>query len=96
MTQYLITAFDGTDNQALDRRMAAREAHLKYMSELKANDNFVVGGAILSDQGQMIGSSVILQFETQAEFDAWYAQDPYIIEGVWQQIDVKLFRVANF
>ena len=95
MPQYLIHAYDGTDAQALDRRMAARPVHLQGAKDLKDAGHFILGGAILDDQGQMIGSVMILEFETTAQFDHWYSTEPYITQGVWQYIEVKPFRVAQ-
>ena len=45
--QFLIIAYDGTDEGALDRRMAAREPHLVGARAMKANGSMIVGGAIL-------------------------------------------------
>lgn len=95
MPQYLIHAYDGTDEQALDRRMGVRPKHLTGAKALKEAGNFILGGAILSDDGKMIGSVMVLEFETQAAFDHWYHTEPYITDGVWQKIEVKPFRVAN-
>jgi uncharacterized protein len=94
MLQFLIHAFDGTDAGALERRMAARPAHLAYMKAYKDTGNYVVGGAILDAEGRMIGSTVILQFETAAEFDTYRQTEPYILGGVWQDIKVFPVRVA--
>jgi len=93
--QYLIIASDGEDAEALPRRMAARPLHLSGASRLKANGNFVIGGATLNGQGQMNGSVMIVQFENEADFQAWYAQEPYITQGVWQNVEVRPFKVAD-
>ena len=53
--QFLIIAYDGTDEGALDRRMAAREPHLVGARAMKANRSMIVGGAILDDDGRMVG-----------------------------------------
>lgn len=95
MQQYLIYAHDGTDEQALSRRMNARPAHFEGAKALKAQGNFILGGALLNADGQMIGSTMVLQFETAAEFQHWYDHEPYIQQGVWQKIEVHPFRVAN-
>ena len=62
---------------------------------LKANNQFIKGGAILDNEGHMRGSVMFLQFEEEEQFRAWYANEPYITEGVWEQIEVKPFRVAE-
>lgn len=95
MKQYVIIARDGNDTDALPRRMAARPAHLAGVSALKANGHYVSAGAMLDDDGKMKGSVMILQFETEADFQQWYANEPYVQEGVWKEIEVHPFRVAQ-
>lgn len=95
MLQYVINAFDGSDAEALDRRMTARPYHLECVRKLKEKGNFLIGGAILNESGQMIGSTMIVQFETETAFQDWFNNDPYSTMGVWQQIEVHPFRVAN-
>jgi hypothetical protein len=95
MNQYLITAYDYTDTEALPRRMAVRQAHLDGARQLKETGNLLLGGAILDDFGQMIGSMMVMQFETSEELDAWRQQEPYITQGVWDKIEIKPFRTAT-
>ena len=95
MKQYVIIARDGDDDQALNRRLSTRTDHLAGAAWLKANNNFVIGGAILNEAGQMEGSVMILQFETEEAFQYWYDNEPYITGGVWKTIEVKPFKVAN-
>jgi uncharacterized protein YciI len=93
--QYLVIAHDGDDAEALPRRMAERPHHLAGAGKLKANGNLVVGGATLNEQGLMNGSVMIVQFETDEDFETWYRNEPYITGGVWQSVEVKPFRVAD-
>jgi len=95
MQQYVIIAHDGTDDEALDRRMSVRQLHLAGARKLKEQNNFVLGGAMLNEEGKMSGSIMIVQFETKEEFDHWYANEPYILGGVWKAIEVKPFKVAD-
>jgi uncharacterized protein YciI len=95
MKQYVIIARDGTDDQALNRRMDTRPVHLAGAARLKANNNFVIGGAMLNDAGQMEGSVMIVQFETADQFTNWYNNEPDITGGVWKTIEVKPFKVAE-
>lgn len=95
MKQYLIIAHDDTDEHAPQRRAEVRPEHLAGARELKANNHFITGGAILDDNGRMKGSAMIVQFNTEQEFDHWYAHEPYITKGVWKHIEVKPFRVAD-
>jgi uncharacterized protein len=95
MNQYLITAYDGTDENALERRMNVRPFHLEGAKKLKENGNFIIGGAMLNDEGKMIGSTMILQFENPSDLQHWIAHEPYIQQKVWEKFEVKPFRVAN-
>ncbi len=94
MNQYLVTAYDHTNDGALETRMNVRPHHLDGARELKENGNYVIGGAILNDEGNMIGSVMIVQFETEEELQAWQRREPYITQKVWETVDVKPFRVA--
>lgn len=91
--QYVIHAYDHVN--ALDRRMAVRPAHLECVRALKAKGHFLVGGALLDPSGAMIGSMLLLDFDTQEQLDDYLKSDPYIVEGVWDTIDVKPFRKAD-
>lgn len=95
MQQYVIIAQDGKDEEALERRKNIRPVHLAGAKKLKENNNFVIGGAMLDDEGNMRGSVMIVQFETEGEFKNWYDNEPYITSGVWKIIEVKPFRAAE-
>jgi uncharacterized protein YciI len=94
MNQYLITGYDHTDEGALQRRMDVRDHHLDGTQELRDGGNYVMGGAILDDEKKMIGSVMVLQFETEEELDAWKKREIYITAGIWETVDVKPFKVA--
>jgi uncharacterized protein len=94
MIQYVIEALDHTDAEGLNRRMSVREKHLAGATALKANGALLIAGAKLDKDGKMIGSTMILQFPTETDFDAYYAQEPYITGNVWGDIKVYKFRVA--
>ncbi|MFD2569189.1 YciI family protein [Spirosoma soli] len=93
--QYVIHAYDHTDTNALDRRMAVRPSHLDYVRQLKEKGQFLLGGALLNADGNMIGSMLILDLETEDQLNDYLETDPYIVEGVWDKIDVKPFRRAD-
>ncbi len=94
MNQYLITAYDFTDTDALKRRMDVRPHHIDNIMEMKASGNFVVGGAMLNEEGNPIGSVMILQFETEEQLTAWQQNEPYVTQQVWENVDIKPFKVA--
>ena len=95
MIQFNIYALDYTDAAALNRRMAVRPAHLEGVKMLKQNGHYIIGGALLDDADKMIGSTMILQFETEAAFYDYLKTEPYVQGVVWGNITVRKMRVAS-
>lgn len=93
--QYIIIAYDFTDPEAMERRMAARPNHLQEVKKLKGTNNFLIGGAILSPEGKMIGSSLIIQFENEEQLQHWLDREPYLTQKVWEKLEIRPFRVAE-
>jgi len=92
--QFMVTAYDGEDDEAMSRRMAVRQAHIDGASELKKSGNIIAGGAILNEAEQMIGSTLYVEFQNREELDNWLANDPYVTGGVWKDISVLPIRLA--
>jgi uncharacterized protein len=92
--QFLVTALDYTDGDALNRRMAHREQHLAGVRDLIARGHFLSGGAILDDGGKMIGSTLHMEFPERAALDAQLSQDPYVSGRVWEKIEVRQVRLV--
>jgi uncharacterized protein YciI len=92
--QFLITAYDGKDDDAPARRAAARPSHLEGANKLMEDGHIVIGGAILDNDGNMIGSAMVVEFENKEELDQWLNEDPYITGGVWEDVSVVPFRTA--
>jgi uncharacterized protein len=92
--QFVVTAMDYQDTGALDRRLAHREAHLAGVRELIEQGQFLSGGAILDDNGQMIGSTLHIDFPDKASLQAHLQQDPYVSGKVWEHIDIRAVRLV--
>ena len=90
----MVTAWDGTDEGALERRMAARPSHFELAAPLVAAGTIITAGAILDDDGRMIGSVLIMDFPDRAALDTWLAAEPYVTGDVWRRIDVRPLRLA--
>jgi uncharacterized protein YciI len=93
--QYLLIAYDGTDPVAESRRMNARPVHLERIEDLKKSGEFLLGGAILNDDGKMIGSAILYDFPDRSSMDERLKNEPYITEGVWKKIKIVPFRLAK-
>lgn len=92
--QFLLIAYDYKDSEALDRRMAARPAHVELSNRLKSERKLHFAAAILDVQEKMIGSTMILEFPTQADLDQWLAEEPYITGNVWEDIKIQPCRIG--
>lgn len=92
--QYLILAYDGTDPGALDRRLAVRPRHLEVARAMADAGTLREGGALLDEEGRMVGSMAIVEFADRADLDRWLETDPYVTGGVWQDIQVRPYRRA--
>ncbi len=93
--EFAVIAYDATDEGALDRRMAVRDAHMALIKSLREKGNMIHGGALLDDAGKMIGSIIISDFPTREAFDEWYRQDPYVTGNVWKDVQVFPFKTAE-
>ena len=95
MPQFIVIGRDGTDNGALARRMAARDAHLKTCADSVASGTQLIGAAMMDDAGKMNGSVMIMDFPDRAALDRWLADEPYIAGKVWEQVDVIPCKVPD-
>jgi len=93
--QFLLIAYDGTDPEAFERRMKVRPEHFEKIAVIKKRKEFLLGGAILDEKGQMIGSMIVYEFPDRAALDRILKEEPYIIHGVWVKIEIMPFRLAN-
>lgn len=90
--QYVIIAYDGKDEDAINRRLASRPAHLENVKKLKEEGNYIHGGAILDNNGTMIGSIMVVQFKNRFDLDAWISRDPYVTHNVWKEVEIRPFK----
>ncbi len=93
--QFILTGRDGKDSEAINRRMAVREMHLASVIKLKSQGNVIWGGAILDDNGTMIGSVIVYEFESREDLIEMLKTEPYILGGVWENVDIDGFKLAN-
>ena|SRR5665647_286845 len=92
--QFIITACDGIDEKAKERRLAVREEHLKSVERRFQAGEHLYGAAILDDEGNMKGSIMVVEYTSREELDNWLKVEPYVVGDVWQKIDVQPCIVA--
>jgi len=92
--QFLLIAYDGKDDAALDRRLNARDQHIALGDKLVSEGHMLYGTAILDDTGKMIGSMLVLDFPDREQLDEWLAVEPYMLGNVWEDVQVQPTRVG--
>jgi hypothetical protein len=83
---------------SLERRLAARPAHLERLQALQAQGRLVLAGpcpAIDSpDPGPagFAGSLIVAEFDSLAQAQSWLQADPYVTQGVFARTQVRPFK----
>lgn len=94
--QFIVIAYDGKDKNAIKRRMAVREDHLKFAEEMFNKGKWLYASALLDDDGIMNGSMIVCDFETKEELEEeWLDNEPYILGDVWEEITISRAKVAK-
>lgn len=90
--QFVIKAFDGKG--MLSKRMEVRPRHFEGMEKMK--ERTLCAGGLLDDDGKMIGSLLVMEFPSRKELDEYLANEPYVVEHVWEKIEVERMNVVVF
>ena len=83
---------------SLEKRLSVRPQHLERLQTLHNEGRLLTAGpmpAIDSDnpgEAGFTGSTVIAEFNSLEEAQAWANSDPYIDAGVYQNVIVKPFK----
>ncbi len=93
--QYIVRGLDGTDEKALERRMAARQNHLDMAKKMYQSGYWLYAAAILNDEGTMCGSVIVCDFESKEQMqEKWLDHEPYILGNVWEKMEITRAQVA--
>lgn len=93
---YAIVATDVANS--LEKRLAARPAHLERLNAMKAEGRIVLAGPMPAvdsiDPGTagFTGSLIVAEFESLKDAQAWADADPYVVAGVYAGVVVKPFK----
>lgn len=90
---YVVIAHDGTEPGTFERRMMVRPAHMANGEKMMQDGSFLFGGGILDGAGKMAGGVLVVDFESRAEIDEWLENEPYILNKVWNRVEVHPFLV---
>ena len=83
---FVIIGHDAPDGA--QKRPAVRPAHLEHLRPLSEAGRVKLAGPFLDKTGSLI----VVEAESLAEVWALVARDPYVIEGVFNRVEVKPFQ----
>ncbi|MGV8933447.1 MAG: YciI family protein [Gallionellaceae bacterium] len=95
----MLYAITGQDTPAsLEKRLAARPAHVARLQSLQDEGRLVLAGPFpavdSNDPGAagFSGSLIVAEFATLNAAVEWAQADPYVAAGVYAQVEVKPFK----
>lgn len=95
----MLYAFVGLDvPDSLDKRLAARPAHLDRLHALQNAGRLLLAGPFpaidSNDPGAagFTGSLIVAEFDSLADAQSWADVDPYVAAGVYAAVSVKPFK----
>lgn len=87
---FMVAAFDKPG--MLEMRLRIRPEHLDYLKSL--GESVKMGGAMLNDGEQPLGSLLIIEAEDRQAIDALLGDDPYSKAGLFERVDIRPWRPA--
>ena len=87
----MLYVIDCTDKVGhLQTRLDNRDAHLNYLTSF--SEQLVMAGPFLSETGDMIGSMLIMDFDTLQDAELFCANDPYQLAGLFSEVAIRPWR----
>ncbi len=83
---FVIIGHDGPNGARL--RPSVRPAHLANLQPLVDAGRVVVGGPFTDGSGSLM----VVDFEDERAARTFAENDPYMVEGVFERVEVKPFR----
>jgi uncharacterized protein len=83
---------------SLDRRLAARPAHLARLNQLQIEGRLLLAGPFPAIDSQdpgpagFSGSLIVAEFPSLEDARAWADADPFSTEGIYSRVTVRPFR----
>ncbi|KAI9283933.1 hypothetical protein BC943DRAFT_326671 [Umbelopsis sp. AD052] len=95
--RFIFLVHDQTDEDALSRRLAVRQKHLEVALPDKRSGYIVTGGAILDshDSKNMIGSSMVIEGNSEKEIWERLQNDIYCTGNVWDMRTAQLIPIVD-
>ncbi|MCK5640667.1 MAG: YciI family protein [Gammaproteobacteria bacterium] len=94
---YYAIISEDIDN-ALEKRLQARPAHLERLQQLKSEGRLLLAGPHPANDSEdpgpagFTGSLIVAEFDSLQAAQQWADADPYVAAGVYKQVVVKPFK----
>ena len=85
---YFITCIDKPNS--LSKRLSTRERHISYLTKFKSK--LLTAGPLIGEDGNPYGSLLILDFEIRSELEDFLKNDPYCLEGLFEEVIIREFK----
>ena len=85
---YFITCIDKPNS--LTKRLSIRESHINYLTKFKSN--LVTAGPLIGEDGKPYGSLLILDFKERSQLQDFLKNDPYHLEGLFEEVIIREFK----
>ena len=76
---------------ALETRLAVRPKHLEYLAQSKV---LKLAGALLGDDGNPVGSILIVEADDISAAQAQADNDPYTKADIFESVEINPWRLA--
>ena len=83
--KFVILGYDGPEGEA--KRKIHRPAHLANLEPLVQQGRVILAGP-LTDK---TGSLMVLEFDSQTEAEQFASQHPYMVNGVFERVEIHPF-----
>ena len=95
----MLYAIIGQDTpNSLDKRLAARPAHMARLQALQEEGRLILAGPFPAVDANdpaaagFSGSLIVAEFAALPDAEAWAQADPYVAAGVYAQVAVRPFK----
>lgn len=94
--EFAVIANDYKDENALERRMAVREEHLKFADEMHKQGKWLYASALLDSEGNMNGSIIFCDYQNEDQLrKEWLNNEVYVTGKVWDKVEIRKTKVAK-
>jgi uncharacterized protein YciI len=89
---FLVIGYDHPGDLGRQRRAAARDKHLAQLGAV-TSARPLFGAAVLDDNGDMVGSMLVMDAENREALQTWLDEEPYVVHDVWREVTVQACAV---